>query len=244
MVVASCSARPAPAMRPASLSCAGARPGPGPRIGTFLIDLRIEHLRRHRDITARGFFNIFKQDKPDDGGEDPDPSYTWSKDTSVDEVIVTQWKDENDPDGKEYNIVYRNGGPVDAAAVEVLCDKINWPRRPQDKLDKALRNSFLVASVTLEEPGCAPEARRLIGTARCTSDGAFNATIWDLIVDPEFQGMGLGKALMELLVRSLLKRDISNITLYADSGVVPFYKRLGFDVDPEGIKGMFFKFGV
>lgn len=197
-------------------------------------------------VRARGFFNIFKQGDgaKDDGGEDPDPSFTWSNDVSVDEVVIMQWTDENDPSGKEYNIVYRNGGPVDAAAVEVLCDKINWPRRPQDKLDKALRNSFLVAAVTLEEPGCAPEARRLIGTARCTSDGAFNATIWDLIVDPQFQGLGLGKALMELLVRSLLKRDISNITLYADAGVVSFYKRLGFDVDPEGIKGMFFKFGA
>ena len=75
----------------------------------------------------------------------------------------------------------------------------------------------MVSSITLEEAGCAPEERRLIGTARCTSDGAFNATIWDVIVDPEFQGNGLGKALLELMVRSLLKRDISNITLFADA---------------------------
>ena len=32
-----------------------------------------------------------------------------------------------------------------------------------------------------------------------------------------FQGQGLGKALVEKLIRSLLQRDIGNITLFADS---------------------------
>lgn len=171
--------------------------------------------------------------------EDPDPVRDWSG-QDIDELVIMKWKDHEE---KEFDIVYRNGGLVDAAAVEVLCDKVNWPRRPAHKVDAALKNSFLVASITLEESGAPPEKRRLIGTARCTSDGAFNATIWDVIVDPEFQGQGLGKALLELMIRSLLKRDISNITLFADAGVVDFYKRLGFDVDPDGIKGMFFRFG-
>lgn len=36
-----------------------------------------------------------------------------------------------------------------------------------------------------------------------------------------FQGQGLGKALVEQLIRALLQRDIGNITLFADSkGIV------------------------
>lgn len=203
------------------------------------------HSDRRLLINSRGFFNLFGGDKSTGSDDEfPEveagPDRDWSN-QGIDEVIITTWKDDS---GKEYDIVYRNGGLVDARSVETLCDKINWPRRPQAKLDAALRNSFLVSSVTLEEPGCPPEQRRLIGTARCTSDGAFNATIWDVMVDPEFQGLGLGKALLELMVRSLLQRDISNITLFADSHVVSFYKKLGFDADPEGIKGMFFKFGL
>ena len=155
----------------------------------------------------------------------------------INEIVITTW---NDSDGKEYHIVYRNGGLVDAAAVENLCDRVNWPRRPAHKLDAALKNSFLVASITLEEPGAPPECRRLICTPRCTSDGAFNARIWDVIVDPDFQGQGLGKALLELMIQSLLKQDVSNVTHFADAKVVEFYKRLGFDVDPDGIKDMFF----
>ena len=83
------------------------------------------------------------------------------------------------------------------------------------------------------------ERRRLIGMARATSDHAFNATIWDVVLAPEFQGQGLGKALCEQLIRTLLARDIGNITLFADGAVVPFYENLGFVSDPEGIKGMF-----
>ena len=55
----------------------------------------------------------------------------------------------------------------------------------------------------------------------------------------EYQGQGLGKALVEQMVRSLLRQDISNITLFAGPGVVEFYSHMGFTADPEGIKGMF-----
>ena len=35
----------------------------------------------------------------------------------------------------------------------------------------------------------------------------------------------------------MLRKDISNITLFADSKVVDFYQQMGFESDPEGIKG-------
>ena len=130
---------------------------------------------------------------------------------------------------------------------------MGWPRRPLNKVEAALANSFLVATLSLEDAdapmpstsggggsGTSGSAGgRLVGLARCTSDGAFNATIWDVLVDPRVQGQGLGKAMVEQMVRTLLRREITNITLFADAGVVDFYKGLGFEADPEGIKGMF-----
>ena len=120
-------------------------------------------------------------------------------------------------DGVVASVVYRNGGTVDAAALENLCDRVGWPRRPMHKVEAALANSFLVATLTLEPVGGGEGSGRLVGLARCTSDGAFNATIWDVLVDPELQGYGLGKALVEQMVRTLLKREITNITLFADA---------------------------
>jgi GNAT superfamily N-acetyltransferase len=60
-----------------------------------------------------------------------------------------------------------------------------------------------------------------------------------VVVHPDFQGKGYGKALMKHIIKKLRNEDISNITLFADPHVVDFYRNLGFTPDPEGIKGMF-----
>lgn len=124
---------------------------------------------------------------------------------------------------------------IDLYELEELCDAVGWSRRPLRKVKKAIEHSFLV--VTMWE--LRGNYRRLIGFARATSDHAFNATIWDVVVHPDFQSRGLGKALMQNIVKELRREDISNITLFADPHVVNFYKMLGFKPDPEGIKGMF-----
>ncbi|KAK4481252.1 hypothetical protein RD792_012135, partial [Penstemon davidsonii] len=146
------------------------------------------------------------------------------------------------PDGTLEQIIFSSGGNIDVYDLQDLCDKVGWPRRPVSKLATALRNSYMVVTLhstikSSEEEGNGQ--KKLIGMARATSDHAFNATIWDVLVDPSYQGQGLGKALIEKLIKALLQRDIGNISLFADSKVVEFYQNLGFQPDPEGIKGMF-----
>ncbi|KAK1697389.1 hypothetical protein QYE76_014086 [Lolium multiflorum] len=146
------------------------------------------------------------------------------------------------PDGSTEQIMFSSAGDIDVYDLQALCDKVGWPRRPLTKIAASLRNSYLVATLhsiirSAETEG--EERKQLIGMARATSDHAFNATIWDVLVDPSYQGQGLGKTLMEKVIRTLLQRDINNITLFADSKVVDFYKNMGFEADPQGIKGMF-----
>lgn len=124
---------------------------------------------------------------------------------------------------------------IDLYELEELCDAVGWSRRPVRKVRKAIQHSFLVVTMW-EQQG---SRKRLIGFSRATSDHAFNATIWDVVVHPDFQGQGLGKALMKQLIKKLRSEDISNVTLFADPHVVDFYRQLGFVSDPEGIKGMF-----
>jgi aralkylamine N-acetyltransferase len=132
-------------------------------------------------------------------------------------------------------IVFSTDKEIDFYELEELCDRVGWARRPLRKVKKAIEHSFLVVSMW-EVIG---KKRRLIGFARATSDHAFNATIWDVVVDPKYQNQGLGKAMMKYTIAQLRSADISNITLFADPQVVKFYQRLGFILDPEGIKGMF-----
>ena len=153
-------------------------------------------------------------------------------------------------DGGVARVVFSTTASVDVYELEALCDAVGWPRRPPRKVAAALAHSYMVATLHVHTslpaaagaaPGAAapPVSTRLIGLARATSDHAFNATIWDVLVAPDYQGQGLGKALVEQMARRLLSRDIGTITLFADAAVVSFYKNMGFEVDPEGIKGMF-----
>jgi GNAT superfamily N-acetyltransferase len=131
------------------------------------------------------------------------------------------------------SIVFSSDRNIDLYELEELCDAVGWARRPLRKVKKAIQHSFLVVSMWQVRG----TQRRLIGFARATSDHAFNATIWDVVVHPSFQGKGLGKALMKYAIKKLRAEDISNITLFADPHVVDFYRGMGFMTDPEGIKG-------
>lgn len=137
--------------------------------------------------------------------------------------------------GGECLLLFDTEREIDLYELEELCDAVGWARRPLRKVKKAIEYSFLVVSMW-EIRG---NRRILVGFARATSDHAFNATIWDVVVHPRFQSQGLGKTLMKYVIEKLRSQDISNITLFADPQVVDFYRRLGFVLDPEGIKGMF-----
>jgi ribosomal protein S18 acetylase RimI-like enzyme len=164
--------------------------------------------------------------------------------------LFTKTDDENNLSDKTYErdwitldpeifgrskIYFSTRQEIDLYELEELCDSVGWARRPLRKVRKALENSYIVAS-GWEVRGA---KTTMIGFARATSDHAFNATIWDVVIHPRFQNKGLGKTFMKYIIKKLRSDDISNVTLFADPQVVDFYRRLGFVLDPEGIKGMF-----
>lgn len=69
------------------------------------------------------------------------------------------------------------------------CTQVGWPKRKLSKLETALKGSYLVSAVLKRElsadEGIVSE--QLIALIRCTSDRVFNATIWDVLVSPEYQ---------------------------------------------------------
>jgi GNAT superfamily N-acetyltransferase len=66
----------------------------------------------------------------------------------------------------------------------------------------------------------------LIGVGRALADGLDCSYIADVAVLPEFQGKGLGKAIIGRLVE--LSNGHKKIILYANPGTEGFYRTLGF----------------
>ncbi|MGY6528501.1 MAG: GNAT family N-acetyltransferase [Cyanobacterium sp.] len=69
--------------------------------------------------------------------------------------------------------------------------------------------------------------QKLIGSARATSDGIYRATIWDVVIDEEYQGLGLGRKLVETLISHPLLNRVERIYL-TTTHQQKFYQRIGF----------------
>jgi ribosomal protein S18 acetylase RimI-like enzyme len=69
--------------------------------------------------------------------------------------------------------------------------------------------------------------QKLIGSARATSDGVYRATIWDVVIDSEYQGNGLGRKLVETIISHPLLNRVERIYL-TTTHQQNFYKRIGF----------------
>ncbi|OAY32276.1 serotonin N-acetyltransferase 2, chloroplastic [Manihot esculenta] len=109
---------------------------------------------------------------------------------------------------------------------------VGFPKRDPEKIKVALENTNSLLWVEHKK------SQKPVAFARATGDNVFNAIIWDVVVDPSYQGIGLGKAVMERLVEELLEKGIVNIALYSEPRVLGFYRPLGFVADPDGIRGM------
>jgi N-acetylglutamate synthase-like GNAT family acetyltransferase len=88
-----------------------------------------------------------------------------------------------------------------------------------DQLKIAIANSKPVVTVWDKE--------RLIGFARATSDGVYRAGIWDVIVDPDYQGVGLGRKLVQTVLSHPLVSKVERVYL-TTTHQQSFYERIGF----------------
>uniref|UniRef100_A0A0D9X3D9 aralkylamine N-acetyltransferase n=1 Tax=Leersia perrieri TaxID=77586 RepID=A0A0D9X3D9_9ORYZ len=127
--------------------------------------------------------------------------------------------------------VRRSTAGLDVGALNEVFSRVGFPRRQEDRLRRALEHSEVV---WLQEDS----SNSVVAFARAAGDGVFNAVVWDVVVEPSCQGLGLGRAVMERLVAGLRAKGVSNIALYAEPRVVGFYRLLGFAMDPDAIRGM------
>ncbi|MFM9072181.1 MAG: GNAT family N-acetyltransferase [Cyanobium sp.] len=119
--------------------------------------------------------------------------------------------------------------PIDLIELEALCDAVGWNRRPLRRVRKALQHSLLRVGLWRHDD----RLPRLVGFARCTGDGVVEATVWDVAVHPLYQGVGLGRQLMDYVINNLQTMGVERVTLYADPDVVDFYSHQGWELEPQ-----------
>ena len=90
---------------------------------------------------------------------------------------------------------------LDLIELDQLLQTVGWSRRPIRRVKRALDFSVLVVGLWRHDD----KFPRLVGFARCTGDGILEATVWDVAVNPVYQGLGLGKELMKYILKELKK---------------------------------------
>jgi ribosomal protein S18 acetylase RimI-like enzyme len=74
------------------------------------------------------------------------------------------------------------------------------------------------------------DGERLIGFARATSDGIYRATIWDVVIHPQYRGTGLGRKLVETVLSHPLVRGVERVYLMT-THQQEFYEKIGFQLN-------------
>lgn len=120
-------------------------------------------------------------------------------------------------------------GPRPPLQLKALWDLIPWAQgRDPESIERAIQATELMVLAWDED--------RLVGSTRVITDGVYYATIWDVIVHPDYRGQGVGYRMVEAAVDPFRHRGFSYIALYSVVGVEPFYERLGFRRHPAGMR--------
>ena len=130
----------------------------------------------------------------------------------------------------QITLVFSQTHAFDLVELEQLLEAVGWSRRPVRRVRKALTHSLLKVGLWRHDP----RVPRLVGFARCTGDGILEATVWDVAVHPLYQGSGLGKQMMAYILDALNRMGTERVSLFADPGVIHFYQRQGWELEPEG----------
>ena len=82
----------------------------------------------------------------------------------------------------------------------------------------------------------AKDGDRVVGMGRLVGDGYMYWYVQDVVIDPEYQGKGIGKEIMRHLTEYIENNSIPNtevtIALMAAKGKEDFYTKLGFITRP------------
>lgn len=109
------------------------------------------------------------------------------------------------------------------------CTNIDWDKVPEllskvgmsfvsaDKHRISFENSYAVVFVFDE--------KKMIGIGRSISDGVRQSALYDIAIDPIYQGRGIGRSILDRLMNA---SPDCNFVLYASPGKEDFYRKSGF----------------
>ncbi|CAH9090664.1 unnamed protein product [Cuscuta epithymum] len=85
-----------------------------------------------------------------------------------------------------------------------------------------------------------PSNGKLVGLGRAVSDSALTASIYDVMVIPSLRRRGIGKRIVQMIIRMLTRKGIYDIAALCSNAEMPFFRACGFEDDILGSTTMMY----
>ena len=110
---------------------------------------------------------------------------------------------------------------------------VNWRLLTPGQAERGLAHTAFVVA--------ARDGEKIIGMGRMLFDYGYTAYLGDVIIRPEYQGMGIGTEIVtrlkDMVMEAAEQGDKIMFILVAAAGKEGFYEKLGFKVRPNEING-------
>lgn len=125
------------------------------------------------------------------------------------------------------NLVYKES--ISVEDYNILREAVGWGKLCDEQARQGLEHSVYVVSCYDND--------KIVGSARMIWDRGYISYLADVMVMPEYQGMGIGHRLVEMAI-AFMKLQLKEgwkikIVLVAAKGKETFYKKFGFVERPN-----------
>jgi len=134
--------------------------------------------------------------------------------------------------GEDINMI-TYGNFITPEEYMALRKMVGWVESPLEQAEACIEKAYMIL--------CVRDDEKAIGVVRLLWDGGYIAFLSDVIVEPKYQGQGIGRKLVEASIQKLkegMKPGYKvKLTLNSAKGKAPFYEKFGFKVRPNDDAG-------